>query len=113
MNLEEIKRLIDLKERYPVHRIFFNGVLLGRYLPELIAEVESLKERLKIEEELFENSNEALGYAQEENVRLREALAFYANKENYEWDDIDGVHCLPSDVLSDEGKTARQALGSE
>lgn len=76
-------------------------------IPDLIAEVENLKERLKIEEELFENSNETLGHAQEENVRLREALAFYADPKTHE------QICSeePPKVWVDEGRIARQALG--
>ena len=47
-------------------------------------------------------------YAIEENKRLREALEFYADEENYR--NI-SMAKLYSNIAADNGKTARQALG--
>lgn len=52
-----------------------------------------------------------------ENVRLREALEFYADKERYEmWQENTGNHFnneWTNDVTYDGGEKARQALGRD
>ncbi|WP_380147554.1 ASCH/PUA domain-containing protein [Kurthia populi] len=57
-----------------------------------------------------ERLNETMAVVKE-NSRLREALEFYADEENYEWHEINDLETVPGDILNDNGKKARQALG--
>ena len=90
-----------------------NGVQDMKYL---INEVERLRQFENMFAEVNGISNETLKSAFqiiEENKRLREALKFYADVENYEWHEINDLETMPGDVLSDNGKTARQVLNNE
>lgn len=76
-------------------------------VPKLIAEVERLRDEYEATEDLFHRTDEALGYEQEENKQLREALQFYAAQGTYEpvyFEDL-------NPIVEDRGDIARQALG--
>lgn len=64
--------------------------------------------------QLLEATNELWG-VQEENTRLKTALAFYADSENWKsqdrWCPARGTISLQSCIKMDEGHKAREALG--
>lgn len=87
-------------------------------VPALIAEVERLQKEISATQKHLETTERHLkdfrNFEFEERTekeRLREALEFYADEENYEWHEINDLETVPGDVLNDNGKTARQALG--
>lgn len=71
----------------------------------LIEQAERVEDLLKM--------NSYLRKQREENARLREALEFYADKENYVSKEEYLMENLPSNVEFECGKIARQALDRE
>ncbi len=69
-------------------------------------------EELQEEIELLQGYKHMYGKLSEENIRLREALKFYADKDNYEFETIvsDCDIEVKSKILEDGGEKARQAL---
>lgn len=82
-------------------------------VPALIAEVERLSEDYEATDNLFHRTIEQLGYEYEENARLREALAFYADNITYVHEYfLDGeVIKATTPIAADSGNIARKALG--
>lgn len=100
--LDEIKSRVSIIGKYKEFDKAVSAMILTKDVPATIAEVERLQQ--------FEQK--AI-YTIEENKRLREALEFYADEENYEWHEINDLETMPGDVLNDNGKKARQALGGD
>lgn len=75
--LEEIKSRVSIIGKYKEFDKAVSTMILTKDVPALIAEVERLREDYEATEDLFRRTNEELGYEQEENARLREALEFH------------------------------------
>ena len=100
-----------------------------------IKEIESLLDRYYKSEDSFEQAELAISIIQghvghllngfKQNKRYREALTFYAEKSNYDYDvKVDSIgyigdqsdmkfYRLDSAILNDRGEKARQALEGE
>ena len=91
-------------------------------VPALIAEVERLQKQVATDFFKYGELTTAYEEVAEENARLREALRFYADAENWErtYQDSDVVaqgqlveYWEPSLIEFDKGKKALQALGDD
>lgn len=117
--LEEIRGCV--KHDY-VHN---HGMMISvspRDVEWLIERAESLQEQLDAKIMLVNRGDEEYRYAQQErmieleqqNKRYREALEFYADKDNYKLEHFDpNLDDYMSTVDYDEGQKARQTIGSE
>lgn len=94
--LEEIKTNFEYANRYNV---------LGHGWENAIGDLIKQAERVEESEEELMTAHAPIGHLEQENKKLREALRFYADAENFRHQN----YRLPL-VDYDEGKKARQAL---
>lgn len=129
--LKRIKRLVE----YDIERAFYHDLDLekGLSLLEILYEhldIEWLIEQAERVQEMEEKNKELNGSleiytsslslkstllddSEYENKRYREALAFYANKENYSKGYHDLLGEVESEIEMDEGSLARQVITKE
>lgn len=104
--------LKDIKERFVKYQYDYN--LNGEDVEYLIQQAERaqwLEKALKHQTEHFSISFDLL---EKQNKRYREALEFYAERDNYQWEisyrPQQEIDCM---VIDDSGHTARKALKGE
>lgn len=94
--VEELRALLAKVNNDEVSASYF----ITLAAPMLIEEIERLQ--------AFEKQ---AVYTLEENRKLREALQFYADKENHNFDVVGCITCSLSPIDYDDGQKARKALG--
>ena len=107
--------LEDIKERFAKYQYDYN--LNGEDVEWLIQQAEKI-ELLNAEIETLQAKWEAQGLMiqklHRENQRYKQALEFYAERDNYQWEvsyrPQQEIDCM---VIDDSGHTARKALEGE
>ncbi|BDH62328.1 hypothetical protein MTP04_24580 [Lysinibacillus sp. PLM2] len=100
---------INHRQQEAIDSIVYDEVLI-KVISEIVEENKKLKEQLQAKVTFINNGWEEERYAlQEEVIKLREALEFYANEKIYE-PFCPAVDDYDSDANEDGGKIARKAL---
>ena|SRR5690625_2398531 len=111
--VEEIVNIITTTESEEEYNSAVNAFILS-HMNWLIERVQELEKDIKEWEIVNESWEEINTQIVEQNKRYREALEFYAGKDNYQsqYDEYTGESlCEP--VFWDEGENAREALEGE
>jgi len=101
------KRLEEIKDRWINDKVFWTG-----NIDYLIKQAERVK-KLELELLYYKMATKSYVDIEQQNKRYLEALEFYANEENYLFDEKEykvGLGVPESEITLDYGNKARKAL---
>lgn len=100
---KEIKAVVERISHQDINRLIEQA--------ERVRELEKERSEWKDTAQSYYMTNQEL---REQNKRYRETLEFYANRDNYKLEHFDpNINDYMSTVDYDEGRKARQTIGSE